>query len=132
MISWTDATLLLIISATNIRCSIQIIVFHPVFLFFVLTTFFSYYGLESCDTKSVNNFLSGLITNACDQLRDSSCLQYDQTDHNQYVLVPTTLGRLASYYYLSHLTMKLFTTTIQSTSSIHDLLRILSVSVGIF
>ncbi|CAH8606538.1 unnamed protein product [Schistosoma haematobium] len=85
-----------------------------------------YYGLESCDTKSVNNFLSGLITNACDQLRDSSCLQYDQTDHNQYVLIPTTLGRLASYYYLSHLTMKLFTTTIQSTSSIHDLLRILS------
>ncbi|VDP20099.1 unnamed protein product [Schistosoma margrebowiei] len=85
-----------------------------------------YYGLESCDTKSVNNFLSGLITNACDQLRDSSCLQYDQTDHNQYVLIPTALGRLASYYYLSHLTMKLFTTTIQSTSSIHDLLRILS------
>ncbi|CAH8557491.1 unnamed protein product [Schistosoma turkestanicum] len=85
-----------------------------------------YYGLESCETQSVNSFLSGLITNACDQLQDSSCLQYNRTEHNQYVLMPTTLGRLASYYYLSHLTMKLFTTTLQSTSSIHDLLRILS------
>ncbi|TNN13844.1 Activating signal cointegrator 1 complex subunit 3, partial [Schistosoma japonicum] len=85
-----------------------------------------YYGLEDCQPNSVNNFLSNLITTACDQLIDSRCLQYDQNNTGHYSLVPTTLGRLSSYYYLSHLTMKLFATTIQSTSSIHDLLRILS------
>ncbi|CAH8598661.1 unnamed protein product [Heterobilharzia americana] len=83
-----------------------------------------YYGLEECEQKSVNNFLSGIITSACQQLTDSSCLQKDEI--NEQRLISTPLGRLASYYYLSHLTIKLFTTTIRSTSSVHDLLKVLS------
>ncbi|KAH8857458.1 Activating signal cointegrator 1 complex subunit 3 [Schistosoma japonicum] len=45
-----------------------------------------YYGLEDCQPNSVNNFLSNLITTACDQLIDSRCLQYDQNNTGHYSL----------------------------------------------
>uniref|UniRef100_A0AA85J1R0 Activating signal cointegrator 1 complex subunit 3 n=1 Tax=Trichobilharzia regenti TaxID=157069 RepID=A0AA85J1R0_TRIRE len=83
-----------------------------------------YYGLEDCEPQSVNTFLSGIITSACQHLAESSCLHKDAI--SEQMLVSTPLGRLASYYYLSHLTMKLFTSTIRPTSDVHELLKILS------
>ncbi|CAL8100461.1 unnamed protein product [Calicophoron daubneyi] len=84
----------------------------------------SYYGLEDCQPNSVSSFLSSVVSKACNELLASSCLESapDRPDG----LVPTELGRLASFYYLSHKTILLFTERLRSDSTVHNLLEILA------
>lgn len=44
---------------------------------------------------------------------------------------PQTLGRIASYYYLTHLTMRMFQSELGAETSIPELIEVLSVSHGL-
>ncbi|CAH8646705.1 unnamed protein product [Dicrocoelium dendriticum] len=84
----------------------------------------SYYGLEDCEPASVSAFLSGVILDACNQLIQSSCVEV--TSDPPDALFSTKLGRLASYYYLSHKTIQLFVAELGPILSVPDLLKILA------
>jgi len=71
----------------------------------------------------VNHYLSALIQKSLAELEDAYCIQFDEDGSN---VEATALGRIASYYYLSHLTLKMFRERLTATSSVEDLLSILS------
>ena len=54
---------------------------------------------------SVNHFLSKLLHQAIVTLQQSGCVAME-TDDTMGQLVATNMGRIASFYYLSHHTMR--------------------------
>ena len=70
----------------------------------------SYYELESLEHDQINSFLSSLIQKTLDTLEDSYCIQINDEGE----IAATSLGRIASYYYLSHLTVKTFKETLDN------------------
>jgi activating signal cointegrator complex subunit 3 len=82
----------------------------------------SYYLLNSVDEKDVNQFLSETIQKTLNILFEAGCVLIDDDDRSVY---PTSMGQIASYYYLSHQTMKHFATYLNFSSSYEELLRIL-------
>ena len=63
----------------------------------------SYYGLEDSSPSSISSFLSSTIEGCLYSLRRSKCVEVEDG-----VVSPTTLGRIAAYYYMSHKTLSLF------------------------
>jgi antiviral helicase SLH1 len=81
----------------------------------------SYYGLEDGTQNSINNYLSEIVTKSLDELQTSKCVEVAKTK-----LFPTPLGKISSYYYLSHKTIRNFCTKIRPSSDLHKLLRLLA------
>ena len=69
----------------------------------------SYYELESLDHAQVNVYLSGLVQKTLDELEESFCIQSGEDG-----LTATTLGRITSFYYLSHSTTRTFKESLDS------------------
>ncbi|KAL1916259.1 uncharacterized protein VTP21DRAFT_5876 [Calcarisporiella thermophila] len=63
----------------------------------------SYYGLTEMTPAGVNSFLSRLIEQSLRELALSGCVQIEEEG-----LVSTPLGRIASFYYLHHASIRLF------------------------
>lgn len=82
----------------------------------------SYYDLDSTDFDSINKYLSGLVEKCIFDLSCSGCIIVSE-DHK---VEATTLGRIASYYYLNHKTVKMFQEELNEKSGIKELLNILS------
>lgn len=81
------------------------------FLFRRLVKNPSFYGLEDPTPKAVTVFLAGLVRKILYDLEDAGCLEAtDPTDEtvDPNALSFTVLGKLCSYYYLSHRTAKRF------------------------
>jgi len=51
---------------------------------------------------TINKYLRGLVQRALDKLIRAKCVEFNKEDES---LAPTTLGYLASFYYLSHETI---------------------------
>nr|CCC95039.1 putative ATP-dependent RNA helicase [Trypanosoma congolense IL3000] len=88
----------------------------------------SYYGLADRSPKSVTIFLSSLVANVLDELQACGCVEPADGDDNgddvdSNALSYTVLGKLCSYYYLSHKTVYYFDTNIDADSSQVDVLR---------
>ena len=81
----------------------------------------SYYGLEGIDDSNINVFLTGIVEKALQTLAESSCVEFDEDDRG---LISTTFGRIASYYYLSHLTVQHFKDNLGSSLTIEELLGV--------
>jgi activating signal cointegrator complex subunit 3 len=64
----------------------------------------SYYELESVESTQINRYLSGLIQAALRLLEESNCISVGENGE----LEATTSGRISSYYYLSHMTLRYF------------------------
>lgn len=88
---------------------------------------FSYYQLEETSTDSLNGFLSSIVADAITRLMDAGCVETDDEDPS-FPLSSTPNGRLASFYYLSHKTLALFLQRLSATSTMEDLIDILSVN----
>ncbi|CRL02261.1 CLUMA_CG015304, isoform A [Clunio marinus] len=82
----------------------------------------SYYNMESVETDDINRFLSQLIQNVLDTLQAAGCVQMDDDERTIYA---TSMGRISSYYYLSHQSMRHFADTLSYSSSSEDVLRIM-------
>ena len=64
----------------------------------------TYYGCEEDSEKAVSEYLSKLIESSIISLENSGCVEVGAN----YTVSPTALGQIASHYYLSHKTMKIF------------------------
>ncbi|XP_026331439.1 activating signal cointegrator 1 complex subunit 3 [Hyposmocoma kahamanoa] len=83
----------------------------------------SYYSLESLETEDVNYYLSTLVQSALDVLANANCVEIEE---DQRTVNSTWMGRIASYYYLSHKTMAHFSVNLHYDMDIDLLLRVLS------
>ncbi|KAI8322612.1 Sec63-domain-containing protein, partial [Martensiomyces pterosporus] len=90
----------------------------------------TYYGVEEPTESGVNKYLSKLIMDCFADLEKALCVIVEQDFENGGVAVsPTPLGKIASQYYLSHTTMKIFSSRLDNISSnkrFCDLLHLLS------
>ncbi|XP_052868650.1 activating signal cointegrator 1 complex subunit 3 [Anopheles cruzii] len=83
----------------------------------------TYYGLETTEERQVNYFLSELIETVIGKLVQAGCVLVEEDNRS---LMSTTMGRIASYYYLSHLTMRLFADKLHRDCTLEELLRIMA------
>jgi activating signal cointegrator complex subunit 3 len=88
----------------------------------------SYYSLEGTSHEIVNQYLSDLVERAVVELERSHCIEIDEDDCG---LSATTLGRIASYYYLHHKTVKTFDDFLHRDCTADNLLQLLSVCLSI-
>eukprot|EP01127_Copromyxa_protea_P008859 TRINITY_DN2045_c0_g2_i1.p1 TRINITY_DN2045_c0_g2~~TRINITY_DN2045_c0_g2_i1.p1 ORF type:complete len:2126 (-),score=516.29 TRINITY_DN2045_c0_g2_i1:21-6239(-) len=84
----------------------------------------TYYGLSDVSFESINQYLSDLTDDTLRSLAYSHCIEFDEEDENSFE--PTTLGRIASYYYLHYTTVELFHSRLNESCSVEDLLNILA------
>ncbi|KAK9768510.1 putative steryl acetyl hydrolase mug81 [Basidiobolus ranarum] len=81
----------------------------------------TYYGLEDVSEKGVNLFLSELIEKSLGELVKSSCAEFlDDTE-----VAPTDAGKIASHYYLSHITIRQFLQALKPKTDCIGVMRIL-------
>jgi len=81
----------------------------------------SYYGLEDGEQSTIDTYLSALVSKSLDDLQLSQCIEVAKNK-----LHPTNLGKISSYYYLSHKTVRNFCTKIKPSSDIQQILRLLA------
>lgn len=84
----------------------------------------SYYELESIDNKDINKYLSNLIQNCLDDLEQSSCITIGDSGE----LNATISGKIASFYYLYHTSLKIFQDTLNDDIDIESLIDIVSLA----
>lgn len=83
----------------------------------------SYYNLDDTDHDSINKFLSGLVEKALFELESSYCLEIGEDNLS---ISPQTLGRISSYYYLNHNSVRKFRDSLKAECTIYELIEILS------
>ncbi|XP_063379753.1 activating signal cointegrator 1 complex subunit 3 [Cydia fagiglandana] len=83
----------------------------------------SYYNLESLEPQDINYYLSNLVQTSLDALSSANCVEIEE---DQRTLHTTWMGRIASYYYLSHKTMAHFSQSLHGDLDFDMLLRVLS------
>ncbi|KAF9171872.1 hypothetical protein BGX20_006778 [Mortierella sp. AD010] len=81
----------------------------------------SYYGVEDLTPLGVNTFLSDLIEKSISNLEKSSCLEVV----DDFEIESTSLGKICSFYYLMHPTIRHLVDNIAHDSSYEDLLLVL-------
>ncbi|XP_061631426.1 activating signal cointegrator 1 complex subunit 3 isoform X1 [Phyllopteryx taeniolatus] len=83
----------------------------------------SYYSLENISHDSMNKYLSGLVERSLRDLRCSYCIEIKEDDRT---IEPLSYGRIASYYYLKHQTIRLFKERLRAELPVHEILSILT------
>lgn len=81
----------------------------------------NYYDLDILEPDCINEYLSGLVETTVKSLIDSHCIDYDE----EQTLVSLPMGKIASFYYLSHNTMLMFTQSLEENLTLDQYLRIL-------
>lgn len=84
----------------------------------------TYYDLASIEPQDVNKFLSQLIENVLQTLADAGCVEIDQDDSRH--VYPTSMGRISSYYYLTHQSMRHFTDCLHDNMTFENVLWAMS------
>ena len=87
----------------------------------------SYYGLEGVEEFNINSFLTSIVDKTLHTLAESYCVDFleDETGALSGEVEATTLGRIASYYYLSHETVAQFKDSLQPTMTAEEVLSVL-------
>ncbi|RIA90966.1 Sec63 Brl domain-containing protein [Glomus cerebriforme] len=81
----------------------------------------AYYGLDDDTDKAVDDYLFNLFEKSMRELILSECIKMD----DEFNVESTPFGKIASFFYLSHKTIRLFRDRLQSKSNIRDILGIL-------
>jgi antiviral helicase SLH1 len=81
----------------------------------------SYYGLEDGSQATIDKYLSGLVSKSLEDLETSRCIEVAKNK-----LLSTPLGKISSYYYLSHKTIRNFCTKIKASADNYALMRLLA------
>ncbi|XP_025075139.1 activating signal cointegrator 1 complex subunit 3 [Pogonomyrmex barbatus] len=82
----------------------------------------NYYGLDVLEPECINEYLSKLVEVTVKSLMDSHCIDYDE---DEQILISLPMGKIASFYYLSHNTMLMFTQSLKENLTLDQYLRIL-------
>ncbi|XP_011308512.1 activating signal cointegrator 1 complex subunit 3 [Fopius arisanus] len=81
-----------------------------------------YYNLPGLEPARINQYLSTLVDGTLVVLTESQCVAYEEEDQS---LGPLPLGRIASYYYLSHQTIRHFSKELKDNLGLVECLKIL-------
>ncbi|XP_034181076.1 activating signal cointegrator 1 complex subunit obelus [Osmia lignaria lignaria] len=81
-----------------------------------------YYNLDVLNHYAINEYLSSLVNKTLKVLIDSQCVDFDE---ERQVLYPLPMGRIASFYYLSHQSMLMFQQSLQESLTLDQCLHIL-------
>ncbi|XP_011865347.1 PREDICTED: activating signal cointegrator 1 complex subunit 3 [Vollenhovia emeryi] len=81
-----------------------------------------YYDLDVLEPCFINEYLSRLVETTVKSLMDSHCVDYDE---DEQTLVSLPMGKIASFYYLSHNTMFMFTQSLRENLTLDQCLRVL-------
>ncbi|XP_074846926.1 activating signal cointegrator 1 complex subunit 3 isoform X2 [Carettochelys insculpta] len=83
----------------------------------------SYYNLDDVSHDTMNKFLSNLVEKSLIDLECSYCIEIGEDNRS---IEPLTYGRIASYYYLQHQTVRMFKDRLKPECSVEELLSVLS------
>lgn len=83
----------------------------------------TYYDLESIEPDDVNRFISNLVQNVLNVLQEAGCIEIDEEDER--FIRPTSMGRISSYYYLSHQSMRHFADRLRWDMRFEEVLRVM-------
>ncbi|KAK8385131.1 hypothetical protein O3P69_012135 [Scylla paramamosain] len=87
----------------------------------------SYYSLELEEEErpdqAINAFLSASVDRAIAALEEASCVEIGEDGRS---IEATPLGRISSFYYISHHTIEIFHEKLQANLSIEDLMQLLT------
>ncbi|XP_074539494.1 activating signal cointegrator 1 complex subunit 3 [Halichoeres trimaculatus] len=83
----------------------------------------SYYNLEDISHEVINKYLSNLVERSLRDLECSYCIEIKEDDRT---IEPLTYGRISSYYYLKHQTIRMFKERLRPELPIPELLSILT------
>ncbi|XP_067305469.1 activating signal cointegrator 1 complex subunit 3 [Pseudorasbora parva] len=83
----------------------------------------SYYNLDNTSHETINKYLSTLVERSLRDLECSYCMEIQQ---DEQTIEPLTYGRIASYYYLKHQTIRMFKERLKPELAIPELLAVLS------
>ncbi|KAG4305915.1 hypothetical protein PORY_000825 [Pneumocystis oryctolagi] len=82
----------------------------------------TYYGLPDNSSENMNIYLSKMINTSIDELITSSCVYRDENG----ILKATVFGSIASYYYMSHKTIRNLLSKIKIEINFKSCLKLLS------
>ncbi|VUZ50971.1 unnamed protein product, partial [Hymenolepis diminuta] len=100
----------------------------------------NFYQLEDTSAAGLSAFLSKVVSETVEQLIDSGCVEVGEPEEEDYFneeessgapVIPlycTPIGRLASFYYISHKTIRLYNENMSPNTNIEDLIYLLSMS----
>ncbi|MEE6475928.1 hypothetical protein FKM82_010900 [Ascaphus truei] len=83
----------------------------------------SYYNLEDVGHETMNKFLSNRVETSLIDLECSYCIEIAEDNRS---IKPQTYGRISSYYYLKHQTVRMFKDRMKPDCSVEDLLSVLT------
>uniref|UniRef100_A0A4W5RGW0 Activating signal cointegrator 1 complex subunit 3 n=1 Tax=Hucho hucho TaxID=62062 RepID=A0A4W5RGW0_9TELE len=84
----------------------------------------SYYSLDDISHETINKYLSNLVERSLRDLECSYCMEIGEDD---CTIEPLTYGRISSYYYLKHQTVRMFKERLRAELPIQDILSVLTV-----
>lgn len=82
----------------------------------------SYYDLETTTSEVINAYLSSLVMATLQTLEDAGCVRVNEDGNIESLM----LGSIASQYYLSYKTVSLFCSNVHASTTLEDLLFVLS------
>ncbi|EMR09600.1 hypothetical protein PNEG_02184 [Pneumocystis murina B123] len=82
----------------------------------------TYYGLSDSSQNSINTYLSKIINTSINELIESNCIYRDENG----TLKATVFGSIASYYYISHKTIRNLLSKIKIEINFKSCLKLLS------
>ncbi|MEW5302418.1 MAG: hypothetical protein WDW36_005207 [Sanguina aurantia] len=91
----------------------------------------SYYDLADTSAENINAYVSDLVESALESLEEAGCVTLSGRDGDGGldgegdVVAGTTLGRIASFYYLDHHTMSQFVASMAADLEFTELLQVL-------
>ncbi|XP_055781435.1 activating signal cointegrator 1 complex subunit 3 [Salvelinus fontinalis] len=83
----------------------------------------SYYSLDDISHETINKYLSNLVERSLRDLECSYCMAIGEDDCTIEAL---TYGRISSYYYLKHQTVRMFKERLRADLPIQDILSVLT------
>lgn len=83
----------------------------------------SYYNLDDVNHDTINKYLSNLVEKS---LRDLECSYCIQLGEDNCTIEPLTHGRIASYYYLKHPTVRMLKERLKADCTVEESLSILT------
>lgn len=87
----------------------------------------NYYGVKDGTPVLIDEYISGLVVKAFEDLEKSHCLTFIDRKHSDQV-ESTEYGQIAANFYLSHRTLKLFAESIGTGETFASLLRLLALA----
>jgi pre-mRNA-splicing helicase BRR2 len=85
-----------------------------------------FYNLQGTTPTHIADYLSELVESTISDLLESNCIEEGDEDDDEDLIKGSNLGMVASYYYISYVTVETFNASIKETTKLKGVLEIVS------